>query len=152
MNVWWNNCTGQYISVENGGNSHWSCPCIWGVPQSVFWSANHRFDNTTNWRPCLMPHGPLARYIKSRAAHVPGMPGTFPPPPRVSDTNMHHGTCVTHMPWCMSWSQTSGFLQWGSHGMERSTMASYQIRKIAGCACAGNAEDVFPATNFKWNC
>ena len=26
--------------------------------------------------------------------------------------------------------------------------ASYQIRKIAGCACAGNAGNVFPATRF----
>ena len=29
--------------------------------------------------------------------------------------------------------------------------ASYQIRKIAGCACAGNALNVFPATDFKGN-
>ena len=29
--------------------------------------------------------------------------------------------------------------------------ASYQIRKIAGCACAGNAGNVFPATDFKGN-
>ena len=29
--------------------------------------------------------------------------------------------------------------------------ASYQIRKIADCACAGNAGNVFPATDFKWN-
>ena len=34
----------------------------------------------------------------------------FPPPPRVSDPDMHHGTCVTHVPWCMSGSLTSGFL------------------------------------------
>ena len=27
--------------------------------------------------------------------------------------------------------------------------ASYQMRKIAGCACAGNAGNVFPATDFK---
>ena len=26
------------------------------------------------------------------------MPGTFPPPPQVSDPDMHHGTWVTHMP------------------------------------------------------
>ena len=25
------------------------------------------------------------------------MPGTFSPPPRVSDPDMHHGTCVTHV-------------------------------------------------------
>ena len=34
----------------------------------------------------------------------------FPPPPRVSDPDIHHGTCVTHVPWCMSGSLTSGFL------------------------------------------
>ena len=46
-------------------------------------------------------HGPLARCVKLRVAHAPGMPGTRSPPPRVSDTDMHHGTCVTHVPWCM---------------------------------------------------
>ena len=29
--------------------------------------------------------------------------------------------------------------------------ASYQIRKIAVCACAGNVRNVFPATDFKGN-
>ena len=29
--------------------------------------------------------------------------------------------------------------------------ASYQIRKNAGCACAENAENVFPITDFKGN-
>ena len=29
--------------------------------------------------------------------------------------------------------------------------ASYQIRKILGCACAGNAGNIFPATDFKGN-
>ena len=55
-------------------------------------------------------HGPLARYVKFRVAHAPGMPGTFSPPPRVSNPDMHHGTCVTHAPWCMLGSLTSGFL------------------------------------------
>ena len=27
---------------------------------------------------------------------------------------------------------------------------SYQIRKIVYCACAGNAGNIFPATDFKW--
>ena len=30
-----------------------------------------------------------------------------------------------------------------------STWASYQIRKIAGCACAGNAGNVFPRRRFQ---
>ena len=34
----------------------------------------------------------------------------------------------------------------------RTPWASYQIRKIAGCACAGNAGNVLPATDFKGNC
>ena len=44
------------------------------------------------------------------SAHAPGMPGTFSPSPQVSDPDMHHGTCVTHVPWCMPGSLTSGFL------------------------------------------
>ena len=59
-------------------------------------------------------YGPLARYLKLWITHAPGMPGTFSPPPRVSDPDTHHGTCVTHVPWCMSGSLASGFLlsQW----------------------------------------
>ena len=55
-------------------------------------------------------HGPLARYVKLRVAHALGMPGTFSPPPRASDPDMHHGTCATHVLWCIAGSLTSGFL------------------------------------------
>ena len=55
-------------------------------------------------------NGPLARYVTLRAVHAPGMPGTFSPPLRVSNPDMHHGTCVTHVSWCMPGSLTSGFL------------------------------------------
>ena len=55
-------------------------------------------------------NGPLARYVKLRVAHATGMPGTFSPRPRVSGPDMHHGACVTHVPWCIPGSQTSGFL------------------------------------------
>ena len=47
---------------------------------------------------------------KIEVAHEPGIPGTFFPPPRVSVPDMHHGTCVTHVPWCMPGSLTGGFL------------------------------------------
>ena len=59
-------------------------------------------------------HGPLARYVKLRVAHAPGMPGTFSPLPWFSDPAMHHGPCVTHVPWYMAGSLTNGFLwsQW----------------------------------------
>ena len=55
-------------------------------------------------------HGYFARYVKLRVAHAPGMPGTLSPLPRVSDPDMHHGTCVRHVPWCMPGSPTSSFL------------------------------------------
>ena len=57
-----------------------------------------------------MSHGPLTRFIKLRVAHAPGMPGPCSPPPRISDPDMHHDTCVTHVPWCMPGSLTSDFL------------------------------------------
>ena len=43
-----------------------------------------------------------------RVAHAPGMPGTFSPPQRV-DLDLHHGTCVTHVPCCMPMSINIGF-------------------------------------------
>ena len=55
-------------------------------------------------------HRHLTKYVKLRVAHAPGMPGTFSPSSRVSDPDMHHGTCVTHVPWCMPGSLTSDFL------------------------------------------
>ena len=55
-------------------------------------------------------HGPVARYAKLGVAQAAGMPETFSPPLRVSDPDKHHGTCVTHVPWCISGSLTSGFL------------------------------------------
>ena len=63
-------------------------------------------------------------------AHAPGMPGTFSPPPQVSNPDMHHGTCVTHVPWCMSGSLTSGFLwsRWrGKHSRHPRRMSSPQF-------------------------
>ena len=46
---------------------------------------------------------------KTAGAHAPGMPGTFSPPSGASYPDMHHGTCVTHVPWCMPGSLTNDF-------------------------------------------
>ena len=49
-----------------------------------------------------------------------GNAGDVSPPPRVSDPDMHHGTChVTHVPWCMMGSLINGFL-WGPWRGKRS--------------------------------
>ena len=58
-------------------------------------------------------HGCLTRYIKLRVAHVPECREGFPShqlqrQALVSDPCMQNGTCVTHVPWCMSGSLTHG--------------------------------------------
>ena len=75
----------------------------------------------------LWPNGLLTRYLKLRFALAPGMPGTFSPAPWVSDPGMHHGTCVTHVPWCMPGSLTSDFL-WRRR-CEKRSQHSRRIRK-----------------------
>ena len=40
---------------------------------------------------------------------------------------------------------------YGHYHVYHLTWASYQIRKIVGCACARNAGNIFPATDFKGN-
>ena len=77
----------------------WDCTTASHLEVMDLWKANGYKLN-----------GPLTRYPKLRIAHAPGMPGAFSPPPLVSDPDMHHGTCLTHVPWCMVGSLTSGFL------------------------------------------
>ena len=47
---------------------------------------------------------------------------------------------------CLKYINHRSFFTWCSVGIsfESSLWTSYQIRKIAGCACAGNAGSVFP--------
>ena len=62
--------------------------------------------------------GSLTRYPILWVAHASGMLVTCSPLLRVSDADMHHGTCVTHVPWCMLGLLTSGFLWsrwWGKY-------------------------------------
>ena len=61
-------------------------------------------------------------------AHAPGMPATLSPPPRVSDPDIHHSTCVTHVSWCMPGSLTSGFL-W-SLWQEKRSRHSRRMRNL----------------------
>ena len=54
------------------------------------------------WGPCQI------RKIPGYACT--GNAGNVSQPPRVSDPGMHHGTCVTHVPWCRPGKLTGGFL------------------------------------------
>ena len=85
-------------------------------------------------------NGPLARYIKLRVAHAPGIPETFSPP-WVSDPDMHHGACVTHVLWCMPESLTSGFLWsrwWGKRSRHSRRMCNppFYVSGNKPMACA----------------
>ena len=60
-----------------------------------------------------------------------GNAGNVSPPPRVSDPDMHHGTCVTHGPWCMPRSLTRGFL-W-SHWWGKRSRHSRRMRNPQNC-------------------
>ena len=80
----------------------------------LYWGLYHQClcRNRHVWLLC---NGPLVRYVILRVAHALGMLVTFSPPLRVSNPDMHRGTCMTHVPWCMPGSLTSGFLRsrWG---------------------------------------
>ena len=93
------------------------------------WARVDRWYRFVKWYPAILTglcprYGPLDRYVKLWVAHAPGMPGAFSPPLQVSNPDTHHGTCMTHVPWCMPGSLTSGFLlsrwQWkGSQDSRR---------------------------------
>ena len=44
-----------------------------------------------------------------------------------------------------------GFMDCTSLGLKSLVWTSYPMRQIMGCACAGNAGNIFPAINFKGN-
>ena len=52
----------------------------------------------------------LQRFDRIVCCACAGNAGIVFPPPRVSDPEMHHGTYVTHVPWCIPGLLTSGFL------------------------------------------
>ena len=97
-----------YIYSKIAANLHdysWSF-LKWGQYSVSWWDAT--CPSLIPWVSCQIR--------KIAGAHAPEMPGTFSPPPRVSDPDMHHGTCVTHVPWCMPGSLASGFLWSRSRG------------------------------------
>ena len=118
------------------------------------------------WFQDFILHGPLARYVKLQVAHAPGMPGTFSPPPLVSDPGMHHGTCVMHVPWCIPGSLTSGFL-WSRWRGKRSRHSrrmcnpqfyvcgkrpivteSFHLRQWSDAWCQGTNQQLNPAQSM----
>ena len=75
----------------------------------------YKKDDTTHTRLTYLLHfnGPLIRYVNCGLRINRECLERFPRhqlqrKPLVSDPGMHHDTCVTHVPWCMSRSLTHG--------------------------------------------
>ena len=89
------------LYVKNTGS--WDCSQLTSV--SCFW--NWYSDNG------LLLSGQWASYHIRKIAGCACAGNVFPRrrfqrETLVSDPGMHHGTCVTHVPWCMSGSLTCG--------------------------------------------
>ena len=69
-------------------------------------------------------------YVQYSPQPWPVTPGMFSPLTRVSDPDMHHGSRVTHVPWCIPGSLTSGFLWsrwWGKRSRHSRRMRNPQF-------------------------
>ena len=107
---------------------------VYARDESTLFIKNFTFDGNAPGKIfdlLYLCHGPLTRYTKLRVAPAPGMPGRFSPPPRVSDPGMFHGTCVSHVPWCMPGSLTSGF-HW-SRRRGKHSQQSWRMRNPQFC-------------------
>ena len=80
--------------------------CVYLLSLALRWL---RVDSLSSWVYVI----PWASYQirKIASCACAGNAGNvFTPPPQFSDPDMHHGMCVTHVPWCMPGSPTGGFL------------------------------------------
>ena len=77
--------------------------------------------NFASWTSCQIR--------KNVGCTCAGNAGNVFPAPRVSDPDMHHGTCVTHVSWFMSGSLSSGFLWtwWGKRSRHSRRMRNPQF-------------------------
>ena len=98
--------------------------CSLGIFQSILKSTNHRADNTSQ-----------CTYYQIRKIAGCACAGNawnvFPVIRGVSDPGVHHGTCVTHVPWCMPGELNSGFL--GSWWRGKHSRHSWRMRNPQFC-------------------
>ena len=118
MRLWWQNNPSLWlswtVSIPNLVSILWHATCATGDAKLLEGGVDRCRRNMSSE---IITTWASHRYVKLRVAHAPGMPGMFFPPPRVSNLDMHHGTCVTHVPWGMPRSLNSGFLwsRWGEN-------------------------------------
>ena len=108
--VMWAHCTAlQRVCLQNMSAKQQYSTFVTTVRVQRNRSLRVYLPHTENMKPMGVNwlHGPPARYVKLRVVHAPG---AFSPPPRVSNPDMHHGTCMTHAPWSVPWSLTNDYL------------------------------------------
>ena len=114
-----------------------SFPPNWPEVRSfdVFFAAGVNKLLTKLWS-CLWFEAPWTSYkiCEIVGCACAGNPGTFSPPPQVSDPDMHHGTCLTHVPRCMLGSLSSGFLRsrWQGKRSRHSRRMHNQLFCVSG--------------------
>ena len=99
--------------------------CVnWVWPRDAIWD-NGTWSTFSLVSGYQMPlsHGPLARYGNCELCMRRKCREHFPPPPQVSNPDMHHSTCMAHVPWSL----TSGFL-W-SRWQDKHSRHSWCMRK-----------------------
>ena len=88
VSIWWRHHEQGLSELGNADKNSTITRQGSGYTATIYW-----IDWDRVWASCQIR--------KIAGAHAPGMPGSFSPPPQVSDPDMHHGTCMTHLPWCM---------------------------------------------------
>ena len=109
------------VFCGNSSGDQWIPLAIWPMMRSfdIFFSGNksnlvnksascRRFE--TQRRSRDIPVWASYQIRKIAGCACAENAGNVFPPLRVSDPDIHRGTCVTHVPWCMSGSLTSGVL------------------------------------------
>ena len=123
------------INPYSLGLLHWpwnnNCICDRKVPLQIWVESTSTLphQNTTRREPWTWASYQIRKIDGCACA---GNAGNVSPPTRVSIPDMHHGTCVTHVPWCMPGSLTSGFL-WSRWRGKRSR----RVRNLQ-CYVSGN--------------
>ena len=77
--------------ITEEGNVRISCKWL---AMEIGQSTSDQCLYTRLWHHQCVSNRPLTRYVKLWVVHAPVMPGTFSPPPRVSDPDMHHARVV----------------------------------------------------------
>ena len=139
--------TQQNIQQCTSGLIHW--PFARWLTQGAYlavWLLGHRSVSLT-WAFC--------QTRKIAGWGCAGNAGDVSPLPRVSDPDMHYGTCVTQVPWCMPGSLTSGFLwsRWrGKRSRHSGRMHNPQFTYLIRGRCAIPSIPSPSRENLCWWC